>query len=107
MTLKQLKKELQVGRELTVQFLLNCPPSRVGKRPRRVVKVQGNAIAFRTENSAESWLQWPKASEIIEIPGGFELLDVDYTKPGEPLVPHIRYLFEPVSNSSYALLEVQ
>lgn len=91
MTVKQLKKDLHVGRELTVETLrgnmtvrgnsgVAVLPVNPAPRYRRVAKVEG-ACGEREW----SWLRWPKASNLNEIEGGFEVL--------ESGVPILRYKF--------------
>ena len=102
MTVKQLKQELHVGRELTMENLrgnmtvrgnlgVAVLPISPAPRYRRVAKVQSNMIAFAKIEGActereWSWMQWPKASDLREIAGGFEILE------GE--VPVLRYKFK-------------
>lgn len=101
MTVKQLKKELHVGRELTVEMLRGNMTVRgnggvttiaISPEPRyrRVVKVQSASVAFAIQEGEcgerlWTWLRWPKSPELREVEGGFEILEAG--------TPVLRYKF--------------
>jgi hypothetical protein len=73
MTLAQLKRTFELG------FVCLCTHNAKGpcSFPRRVEKVQTNAIAMSGPDYGAKlgWLHWPKAGELIisELPNGVEL----------------------------------
>jgi hypothetical protein len=84
LTLSELKRTLRPG----VVFYCTQNVRGVHNPPlyRRVVIQQTNAIACATEPGEDppraklSWLHWPKAAGIREIPGGWEMdpINKDY-----------------------------
>jgi hypothetical protein len=93
MTLAELKRKLQPG------AVIYCSQNVRGEQNpplyRRVIKSQTNSIACVTspgddgsKRASWSWLYWPKAGGVREIPGGFE---IDAHKPEWP---KLRYLWE-------------
>ena len=91
LTLADLKRKLSPGTVFyctqNVKGPINPPAMR------KVIIAQTNAIACATGPDESrpnlSWLYWPKAAAVREIPGGFE---VDGYKPEWP---KLRYLWEP------------
>jgi hypothetical protein len=89
MSLAALKRRLTVGTEL--EMVAGPPPRRGTERPdpwpRRVAKVQTNAVAFEGDDYSRgelSWLWWPAASCVEVTAEGFTLRYPD--APDRPLV---------------------
>lgn len=85
-SLAGLKRALKPG--VVVTLVRRAHPPLVGGCdatgiPRRVVKAQGNAVAFESVvpgREQPSWLYWPKAAEVsfaLEAPGAAQLFTVN------------------------------
>jgi hypothetical protein len=90
MTLAEIKRRLTVGTVFYCTQNVRGPIDPPAYR--KVIIQQTNAIACAVgpeESRAKlSWLHWPKASGIREIPGGFEV------DPINPDNPKLRYQWE-------------
>lgn len=78
-TLADVKRRAQVGVKVELRYADDFPLlTRKGNPPvRKIAIVQGKSIAFEGTNwsgGRESWLEWPKASEVrIVGPDSFEI----------------------------------
>lgn len=65
---------------------------------RKVIKVQSNSLGLESTTSKVSWLDWPKANEIVILPednGEFYLGIVPKNSQSGPVM---EYLLRPVNN---------
>lgn len=73
MTIAELKRQLTPGRKLTLDFKWLDSGEEKPRKDRTVKAVRSKDIILLNENGQETYLPIPKASELTEVPGGFQI----------------------------------